>query len=96
MMLIPIDSSVVFAEVTFYLKSKNKGQYFLLCNGVTFWSVTCTFYKVLKFVTFNSTGCFFNQVARQMLIKAGVGRVHFTTVAPPSVNCRPVDYALLN
>jgi len=58
MMLIPIDSSVVFAEVTFtfYLKSKNKGQYFLLCNEVTFWSVTCTFYKVLKLVTFNSTG----------------------------------------
>jgi len=39
MMLIPIDSSVVFAKVTFtfYLKSKNKGQYFLLCNGVTYW-----------------------------------------------------------
>ena len=57
MMLIPTDSSVVFAEVTFtfYLKSKNKGQYFLVCNGVTFWSVTCTFYKVLKLVTFNST-----------------------------------------
>jgi len=44
MMLIPIDSSAFFAEVTFtfYLKSKNKGQYFLLCNGVTFWEVTFT------------------------------------------------------
>jgi len=69
MILIPSDSTVVFAEVTFtfYLKSNNKGQYsllcngvtfwglLLLCNGVTFWSVTCTFYKVLKSVTFNST-----------------------------------------
>ena len=44
LMLIPIDSSVFFAEVTFtfYLKSKNKGQYFVLCNGVTFWGVTFT------------------------------------------------------
>jgi len=44
MMLIPIDSSAFFAEVTFtfYLKSTNKGQYFVLCNGVTFWSVTFT------------------------------------------------------
>ena len=57
MVLIPTNSSAFFAEVTFtfYLKSKNKGQYFVLCNGVTFWSVTCTFYKVLKLVTSNST-----------------------------------------
>jgi len=49
---------------TFYLKSKKKVHYFslftwvtfwellLLCNGVTFLPVTCTFYKVLKLVTF--------------------------------------------
>ena len=44
MMLIPIESSVFFAEVTFtfYIKSKNKGQNFVLCNKVTFWGVTFT------------------------------------------------------
>jgi len=30
----------------------------LLCNRVTFWPVPCTFYKVLKLVTFAGTGYF--------------------------------------
>jgi len=32
-------------------------QLLLLCNGVTFWPVTCTFYQVLKLGTFDSTDC---------------------------------------
>ena len=39
---------VLFTQVTFW-------ELLLLCNGVTFWPVTCTCYKVLKSVTFNST-----------------------------------------
>jgi len=41
---------LLFTQVTFW-------ELLLLCNGVTFWQVTCTCYKVLKLVTFNSTAC---------------------------------------
>ena len=47
---------LLFSTTTFYfLLEQHFWELLFLCNGVTFWPVTCTFYQVLKLDTFDST-----------------------------------------
>jgi len=64
---------LLFTQVTFW-------ELLLLCNGVSFWPVTCTFYKVLKLVTFYSTAVLFMYSCLYIMFSFGYQYILYDTV----------------